>query len=140
MYSEVLVSVAPDDIMLSLDIVSLYTKVPLNDIIDLLLPLFSETVVQLFDCVLRSTYFVYQGVFYEQVEGVPMGSPLSPRVVDLHMEAFEAKALEQAALKPLLYCYYIDDSLLFWQHGQEELEKFVTGLNKVCVSIQFTNE
>lgn len=71
---------APGDIMLSFDIVSLYTRVPLADVIGLLTPLFPEAVVKLSKCVLRSTYFLCQGVYYEPVEGVPMGFPLSPIV------------------------------------------------------------
>lgn len=76
----------------------------------LLAPLFPEDIVKLFDCVLKSTYFVHQGIFYEQIEGVPVCSPLSPMVAHLFMEDFEAKALEQASLKPALYRCYVDDT------------------------------
>lgn len=51
-----------------------------------------------------------------------MGSPLSPTVADFFMEAFEARALEMAPLKPLLYKRFVDVTLLIWKHGQEELD------------------
>ena len=42
---------------------------------------------------LRNTHFVSQGRFYEQTEGAAMGSPLSPIIANLYMEAFEEKAI-----------------------------------------------
>lgn len=95
---------------------------PLAGIIDLLIPLLPEAIVRLFECLLRSTYFLCQGTFFEQVERATMGSPLSPIVADLFLEAFEAKTIERAHLKPSLYRCYVDDTLLFWQLGQEELD------------------
>ena len=41
----------------------------------------------------QNTYFSFQGQFYEQVEGVAMGSPVGPIVANLYMEYFEQKAL-----------------------------------------------
>lgn len=99
------------------------------------MPLLPEGVVKLFEYVLEPTYFLYQDVFYEHVEGVP------PVVADFFMEAIEAKALGQAPLQPLLYRWFVDDTLLIWQHGREALDKFVMTFNgTVCKSIQFTKE
>ena len=42
---------------------------------------------------LNSTSFVYQGQFYQQLEGAAMGSPLSPIVANIFMEKFEEEAL-----------------------------------------------
>ena len=38
-------------------------------------------------------YFSFQDQFYEQVEGVAMGSPVSPIIANLYMENLEKKAL-----------------------------------------------
>ena len=53
-------------------------------------------------------YFLFQDQFYEQVEGVAMGSPVSPIVVNLCMEYFEQKALSTAPT-PRFWCRYVDD-------------------------------
>ena len=53
-------------------------------------------IIKLYDFCLRSSYFVFQGQYYEQVEGAAMGSPLSPLVANIYMELFEKKALETA--------------------------------------------
>ena len=40
---------------------------------------------------LTHTYFLFQGKYYEQVQGAAMGSPISPLIANIFMEEFEAK-------------------------------------------------
>ena len=61
---------------------------------------------------LGSTYFVFDGTFFEQVKGAAMGFPLSPVVANLFMEAFEMRALESVALKPRIWVRYVDDTFV----------------------------
>lgn len=56
----------------------------------------------LFEYVLLFTYFVYDGTFCEQVDGVAMGSPFSLVIVDFFMESFEKMALEAVPFKPMV--------------------------------------
>ena len=46
--------------------------------------------------VLTSTYFCVDGQFFEQTDGVAMGSPLSPVIATFYMEEFEKNAIETA--------------------------------------------
>jgi hypothetical protein len=86
--------------MVSFDVVSLFTRVPIKDSLDLLGQLFDEDVLALFRHVLNSTYFTYGGHFYKQMDGVAMGSPLSPVIADFFMEEYEVKAIQLATNKP----------------------------------------
>ena len=56
-----------------------------------------QNIIELLGFCLHNTYFSFQNKFYKQVEGVPMGSPISPIVASLYMEHFEGKALWSAA-------------------------------------------
>ena len=47
-----------------------------------------ENIICLLEFCLNSTYFMFQGKYYEQVEGAAMGLPISSIVVNLYMENF----------------------------------------------------
>jgi hypothetical protein len=63
------------DILVSFDVVSLFTKLPLEDTIQLLSAKFNKQTVDLFRHVLTTKYFLYDGSFYDQKDRVAMGSP-----------------------------------------------------------------
>ena len=56
-----------------------------------------QEITELLGFCLHNTYFSFQNKFYEQVEGVAMGSLVNPTVANLYMEHFERKALRSAA-------------------------------------------
>jgi len=74
--------------MVSLDVVFLFTEVPIVDSLELLSHHFEDDVLALFIHVLTSTYFCFNGQFYEQTDGVAMGSPLSLVTANFFMEDF----------------------------------------------------
>ena len=53
-------------------------------------------IIRLLEYCLTSTYFIFQGRFYEQQEGAAMGSPISPIVANMYMEKFEQLAINTA--------------------------------------------
>ena len=61
-----------------------------------------NTIVELLDLCLRSTYFQYNGEFY-QVDGAAMGSPVSPIIANIYIEEFEHLALNTASVRPTLW-------------------------------------
>jgi hypothetical protein len=63
------------DILMSFDMVLQFTKVPLEDTIQLLSEKFDKHAVDLFRHILTTTYFLYDSSFYNQKDGVAMGSP-----------------------------------------------------------------
>jgi len=74
--------VQPEDLMVSFDVVSPFTKVPVVDSLSLLSQHFEDSILALFRYALTSTYFCYDGQFYEQIDEVAMGSPLSPVIAN----------------------------------------------------------
>lgn len=76
----------------------------------------------------------YDGVFYEQVDGIAIGFPLSSTVADFVIEAFELAALAAATLNPKFYKHFVDDTLLIWSHGHETLTRFVDFLKTATIN------
>ena len=68
----------------------------------------------LLEFVLRSTYFMYNGNFYEQLEGVAMGSPVSAIIFNLFMENFEQQALGSCPPEYVSRSWkrYVDDTFI----------------------------
>ena len=52
-----------------------------------------QQIIKLLEFCLKNTYFPFQGKYFEQVHGAPMGSPISSLTASLFMEEFEVKAL-----------------------------------------------
>ena len=76
--------------MCSLD-VSLFTNVPLEETLNICL----DKLYSLADpptlprVVLRKSHFLFDGKYYDQIDGVAMGSPLGPVVANIFMCDFE---------------------------------------------------
>ena len=98
-----------DECIISYDVKALFTSVPIQPAIyTIKTKLYQDKdlqqrtsmtiheIISLLEFCLKNTYFVFQGRYYEQREGVATGSPVSPIVASLNMEEFEAKALSTA--------------------------------------------
>jgi hypothetical protein len=83
------ISLKESDILVSFDMVSLFTRVPLEDTLLLLQQHFHDQTISLFKQVLTTTYIIYDGAFYDQNDGVAIGSPLAPVIANYYMEHFE---------------------------------------------------
>ena len=103
------IQLGPDVVMVSYDVRTLFTSVPIQPALGVIEKLLNEDpdlqnrttmstkqIMDLLEFCLRSTYFTYRGKFYEQVEGAAMGSPISPIVANLYMENFENRALQSS--------------------------------------------
>ena len=118
--------------LLSLDIVNLFTNVPLDDVTGFLrrklndssslnLPdgITIDILIELIKLCCNSTVFSFNGSFYQQVFGVAMGSPLACILANLYMEFFESELVSRLPLKPAFWRRYVDDIICIWQHDIE---------------------
>ena len=69
---------------------------------------------------LTNTYFLFQGKYFEQVQGAAIGSPISPLIANLFMEGFEVKALSTCHHPPSLWLRFVDDTCVITraEHSQ----------------------
>ena len=94
---------------------SFFTKVPVGEAVSVICERFREDetlgvgtslsleqIADLLEMCLKSAYFSFGGNFYEQKEGVAMGSPVSAVVANPYMEFFRELALEMAPTRPRL--------------------------------------
>ena len=96
----------PGEVITSFDVKALFTSVPVKPAIQIVkqrlqqdktLPqrtsMSMAQITTLLEFCLTSTYVLFQGKYYEQVQGAAMGSPTSPLIANIFMEEFEVKAL-----------------------------------------------
>jgi len=130
----------PGDLLVSFDVVCLFTKIPIQEAIDIINRISDKDTTKSIGLCLTSTFFSFQGKFYEQTCGVAMGSPLSPIVANLFIENFKTKALATAQFRPQKWKRFDDDTCVIWSHGREKLDMFLNHLNSQSNSIKFTME
>ena len=119
----------PNLFMTSLDVDSLFTNIPLDEIINIIIEnVFSEneTVNNLikdqFKCLstlaTKESYFLFDGQLYQQVDGVAMRSPLGPMLANIFLCHYEDIWLRSCSLecKPSYYKRYVDDIFLLYFH------------------------
>ena len=88
--------------MVSLDVDSLFTNIPLEEAIDIYVDnLYNDNASfpnipkhdfhNLFNIATKETFFVFNSKYYKQVDGVAMWSPLGPVLTNIFMCSFESK-------------------------------------------------
>ena len=140
-----------DEMLVSYDVKSLFTSIPVNESVDLCeqrlldddslsdrTSLDVATIVRLLRFCLTSTSFLYRGQHYQQLDGVAMGSPVSPVIADIFMEDLENKAFASYSSVPRVWKRFVDDVIAVVKKdgGQDVLQH----LNSQHPRIQFTME
>ena len=82
--------------------------------------------------------FSFNDIMYKQTDGVAMGSPLGPALVNIFVRFYEEKLFSQIS-KPSTYFRYVDDTFAIFRN-EEESENFFNQLNCLHPSLKFTFE
>ena len=125
---------ATDKFLISYDVCSLFTKFPLKETIDIAVNLLFEhnpdfkiaknELKELFDFATSGTHFLFDGSFYDQIDGVAMGSPLDPVLANLFMGYHEANWLQVFKdCEITLYRRYVDDIICLFI-SESDSDKF----------------
>ena len=141
----------PEGIIASLDIESLFTNVPIDDTIDMILdetynhphlpppkipPYILKELLNV--CTKEAPFRCPKGNLYVQVEGVAMGSPLGPVFANFYMGKLEKTLFSNSNIKPSIYARYVDD--IFVQVKNEEELKSLKELFQSNSKLKFTFE
>ncbi|XP_024874672.1 uncharacterized protein LOC112456404 [Temnothorax curvispinosus] len=142
------VTVGDGDVLISLDVTSLFTNIPKDLVLkaieerwnyittktDLSLPQFLSAV----DLILSSTSFMFNGQFYEQIFGSPMGSPLSPILADMVMEDLEKHCIQRLSFRISFFKRYVDD--IFAVVPESGIGELLDSFNNYHDRLKFTYE
>ena len=99
---------------------------------------YRNSLLDLLEFCLSTTYFTFRDDYYKQVHGCAMGSPVSPIMANIFMEKFEEKVLEECPCAPKVWYRFVDDTFSIIQ--KDHLEPFTEYINRVNDHISFTRE
>ena len=135
--------------IMSYDVAALFTSIPVKSAIEVIkkkleqdtelhqrTTMSTQNILDLLEFCLCNTYFLFQGQYYEQTQGEAMGSPVSPVLANLYMEAFEDRALSTAVNPLRWWKRFVDDTFVILK--KDHKEEFLQHINSVDPSIQFT--
>ena len=137
--------------MVSFDVVSLFTNVPLKETVELVIERlydnnnsnaipFEKSVFRQLMFMATQGLFMYNDKLYKQIDGVTMGSHLGPTLANFFLGCLEEKILEHNCnVVPKLYLRYIDDSYALFDN-KKDCFKFLDILNSQHNDIKFTIE
>ena len=140
-----------NDQVVSLDVCSLFTNVPLDETIKLIAdrvysqfsacvpPFEKKWFIKLLKFA-TSGIFMYKNKFYQQVDGVAMGSPLGPSLANFFLGHLERhNFFTNKNLNPKFYIRYVDDIFAVFDNSVS-CEDFLNHINNQHKNIKFTIE
>ena len=133
--------------MISFDVVSLFTNVPLQQTIDIILrKVYDEKLIrtnirrenmkELLLLCTQGVPFTFNDDIYMQVDGVMMGSPLGALFANIYMCELENTIIPQLESSMKNWTRYVDDTFAFVKPGEEN--NILEILNSYHPSIKFT--
>ena len=151
-----------DKTMVSFDVVSLFTKVPLTYTINLILDKMYPTCSSIckyeqrsrlcvkcknrsnFEQLLRiatsQTHFIFDNKMYVQHNGVAMGAPLAPIIADIFMSHLEETLMDRLKQNGICEWHrYVDDTFVLVE-PTTKIENVLEILNNFHPSISFTRQ
>ena len=147
-------SVQGHESMVSFDVCSLFTNVPLLETINIVVdrvygkdsvikPPFKKLFFKKMLIMCSSGLFMYNDEWYEQIDGVAMGSPLASSLANMFLAHIEHTLLMKKHTLPpnfpKLSLRYVDDIFCLFE-CKDHHEQFLHILNSLHPSLQFTVE
>lgn len=142
---------APTDTIVSFDVVSLYTNIPLAETINIVVedlysekskkvpPVEKDVFKRLLE-IATGGMFLYKDKLFKQIDGVAMGGPLGPSLANFflgHIE--ENKIFQNENSYPVVYLRYVDDIFAVFEQGTS-YHPFFNLLNQQHPNLKFTVE
>ena len=137
--------------MVSFDVTSLYTNIPLIDTLNTIKDYVNnddqftrktavphDKFLDLVHLVLRTTWYTFNSQFYQQTDGVAMGGPASSTTTEIYMQAYEHTAITTALHPPKVWKRFVDDGYSILKRSH--LENVFHHINNLHQNMKFTME
>ena len=85
----------------------------------------TDYLIELAECVLKNNIFEQDKSVFKELRGTAVGTKMVPPYAIPFMASLEETILSNSLLKPLVWWLYIDDIVMVWEYGEEELKKFL---------------
>ena len=138
---------APQDRLVAIDVQSLYTNIPHTEGIQALNRILEEAhtellkkllICRLGNLVLTKNYFTFSNSLYRQIQGTAMGTRIAPSYAKIFMKYIEIQLVDTSCKKPKTWFRFIDNIIIIWGHGRNELENFIHLANNLHPTIKFS--
>ena len=145
------VPIEADEKMVSFDVTSLYTNIPIIDMLNVIRDYVNnddqftrktaipqDKFLDLVHLVLTTTWYTFNSQFYQQTDGAAMGSPASSTTAEIYTQAYERTAITTALHPPKVWGRFVNEvySILKRTH----LKYFFHHINSLHQNIKFTME
>ena len=135
--------------LISFDTISLFTNVPLDATIDIVLKLIYDNreintainkreMKELIKLCTKDVHYNFNGTTYAQKDGVAMGSPLAPVLAGIFTVELERAVIRKLSQHLQFWKRYVDDTICFVRNGYQDF--VLSCLNSFHNFIQFTYE
>jgi len=144
--------IPPGFLLVTIDVKSLYTNIPHDEDIKACKEAFIElektntqqpllkSLQICWKLFSKNNIFEFNGQCCKQLYGTVMGTKLAPAYANTFMGHIENNFLKTQPHLPIYYRRFIDDIFIVWPHLLSELNTFMTDMNQIHPSMQFTFE
>ena len=129
----------------------MYTNIPVSETIDIInlqlqelqeSPIFIKQLVNSLNVALTQNNLTFNGEYYNQTDGLPMGSPISPIMSEIFLQYLEDQHIEKIKKQYniIFYCRYVDDIFIIYDNHKDIDDKILDRFNNIHSKIQYTLE
>ena len=137
--------------MISFDVESLFTNVPLHETINIILDqIYTKNAINtsipksdmrtLFILCTDNSYFTIGDEIYTQIDSVALGSPLGPVFANIFFAIHEQRLLQNNKIQGLIKRYRYVDNILAIFVTKPDMDTILHELNSLHDNLKFTSE
>jgi len=142
-------NVSERDILITIDVQSLYTNIPIDGAIEAIKRQFikypdnkrpDSVIINLLKIILFNNDFTFDNSTYLQNSGVAMGQRFAPSVANIYLNDWEENVRLIHPNFPSIWLRYIDDIFTIWNDDLNSFFSFFDEINSFDRHIKFTYE